>query len=141
MVDWDYRRPWYHGSQQPLTTLRAGSSITQNSDVARVFSHRPSLVSMSDDGSIETIKHDGTTPGYLYVVSEEVRPEDVYPHPHPVNADRWEWLTTRELSVKLIGPTEVREEERLADEEIAALRRQQQAAGALSFVEWRDESG
>src|SRR5439155_7139226 len=36
------------------------------------------------------VKHDGTTPGYLYVVAEEVRPADVYPHPHPVNAGRWE---------------------------------------------------
>ncbi|GLV54119.1 hypothetical protein KDH_09680 [Dictyobacter sp. S3.2.2.5] len=42
MEDWDYRRTWYHGSQQELTTLRIGSSITQEKAIARVFSHRPS---------------------------------------------------------------------------------------------------
>ena len=92
MADWDYRRPWYHGSQRRLTTLRAESSITQDRAVARAFSHRPSLVSQLENG---TVKHDGTTPGYLYAVAEEVRPADVYPHPHPVNAGRWEWLTTK----------------------------------------------
>ena len=90
MADWDYRRPWYHGSQRRLTTLRAGSSITQDRAVARAFSHRPSRVSLPGNG---TIKHDGTAPGYLYVVAEEVRSADVYPH--PVNAGRWEWLTTK----------------------------------------------
>lgn len=30
MADWDYRGQWYHGSQQPLTALRTGSSITGN---------------------------------------------------------------------------------------------------------------
>jgi len=87
-----YRRLWYHGSQRPIGALREGSSITQDADVARAFSHRPSLVSQSGDGRI---KHDGALPGYLYVVAEEVRPEDVFPHLHPVNADHWEWLTRR----------------------------------------------
>jgi hypothetical protein len=59
----------------------------------------------------------------------------VYPHPHPVNAGRWEWLTTRELRLELIKQTHVRADERLTDDEIAELRRKQAAAGALSFVE------
>ena len=105
MVDQDHRRPWYHGSQQPLTTLRAGSSITHHIAVARAFSHRPSLVSQAGDG---TVKHDGTTPGYLHVVAEEIRPEDIYPHPHPVNAARWEWLTRRAVRVQLLERTAVR---------------------------------
>ncbi len=29
MADMDYRRPWYHSSQQRLAMLRAGNSITQ----------------------------------------------------------------------------------------------------------------
>ena len=130
MADWDYRRPWYHGSQRRLTTLRAGSSITQDRAVARAFSHRPSRVSLPGNG---TIKHDGTAPGYLYVVAEEVRSADGYPH--PVNAGRWEWLTTRELRVELIEQTQVRADERLTDDEIVELRQKQAAAGALSFVE------
>jgi hypothetical protein len=36
-----------------------------------------------------------------------------------------EWLTRRELRLSLIGPTEVRKEEWLTEEEIARLRRRQ----------------
>ena len=61
---------WYHGSQQRLARLRAGSSVTQKRDVAKAFSHRPSLVSMSqsEEGEEWRVRHDGATPGYLYVV-------------------------------------------------------------------------
>ena len=57
---------WYHGSQQRLTRLRAGSSITQNRPVAKAFS-RPSLVSMSasEEGKEWSVRHNGATPGYL----------------------------------------------------------------------------
>ena len=34
MQDFDYTLTWYHGSQQELTTLRVGSSITQDKTVA-----------------------------------------------------------------------------------------------------------
>jgi hypothetical protein len=44
-------------------------------------------------------------------------------------------LTKRELQVRLIERTEVRNEERLTDEEIAELRRKQEAAGAEAFAE------
>jgi len=119
-VTFDSHRPWYHGSQQRLTTLRAGSSITQNPEVARAFLHRPSFVTQSDDGRV---RHSGTTPGRLYVVAEEVQPNDVYPHPHPVNESRWEWHTKTELRVPLIEETPVRDEDRLSDVEIAGLYR------------------
>ncbi len=68
MPECDYSGTWYHGSQKELTRLRSGSSITQSRDVAKAFSHRPSLLSMSD----ESLKHDGVTPGYLHVVAEEI---------------------------------------------------------------------
>ena len=42
---WDFNLPWYHGSPLQLKRLRAGSTITQDRDLARVFSHKPSLVS------------------------------------------------------------------------------------------------
>lgn len=131
-ADWHDQQPWYHGSQQRLTMLRAGSSITQQIDLARAFSHRPSLVSQSGHGRI---KHDGATPGSLYVVATVVQPEDVYPHPHPVNVSRWEWLTRWDFPVRLVDWAEVRREDRLTAEEIAELRRRQQLAGVASFAE------
>jgi hypothetical protein len=132
MQDFDYTLTWYHGSQQELTTLRVGSSITQDKTVAKAFSHRPSMLSMSEGGRI---KHDGVTPGYLYTVADEIGPDDVYPHPHPVNATRWEWLTNRELKLKLIEQTIVTDEERLTDQEIAEIKQKQEERGEQTFVE------
>lgn len=130
MSDWNYTLPWYHGSQQELTTVRVGSSITQNREIARIFSHRPSILSMEDDG---TFRHTGTVYGYLYIVDEAINPADVYPHPHPINASKWEWLTTREVKVRLLERPAIREAERLSEAEIAELRHKQQAAGAETF--------
>ena len=130
MTDWDYTRSWYHGSQQELTVLRVGSSITQNRDIARIFSHRPFILSMEDDG---TFRHSGTVDGYLYLIDEAISPEDVYPHPHPINASKWEWVTTRPVKVRLLERPAIREAERLSEEEIAELRRKQQATGAETF--------
>lgn len=132
MDDWNDALPWYHGSQQELTTLRVGSSITQNRDIARIFSHRPAILSMVDDGK-SIFKHNGTVHGYLYIVNEEVKAEDVYPHPHPINASRWEWVTKRALSVRLLERPMVREAERLTEADIAELRRKQQTAGVETF--------
>lgn len=131
MADWDYSRTRYHGSQQELTRLRSGSSITQSANLAKAFSHRPSLLSMSDD----SLKHDGVTSGYLHIVAEEIAPEDVHPHPHPVHAARWEWLTRRELRLELIERTTVTEGESLTAEEIAELRRKQEEEGEESFAD------
>ena len=111
MSDCDFSQTWYHGSQQVLTELRVGSSITQNRNLAKAFSHRPSLVTLSDpseslaDG--HNVKHDGVTPGFLYTVSEAIGPEDIYPHPHPANADGWEWLVRGELKLEFIEKTVV----------------------------------
>src|SRR5215213_5671300 len=116
MSDWDRARPWYHGSDQHLTTLRIGSSITQNRDLARVFSHKPSLVGQSASGQIQ---HNGQQPGFLYQIAEAVIADDIYPHPHPVNASRWEWLTTRWIAVQLLENTQVRTDELFSAEEIA----------------------
>ena len=142
MPDCDYSQTWYHGSQQALTDLRVGSSITQIRHLAKAFSHRPSLVSrscpdefLSDD---YRVKHDGVTPGYLYIVSEAIGPEDIYPHPHPVNADGWEWLTRRILKLKFIEKTIVTDRERLSDEDIAGLRRKQKERGEETFSEQSD---
>lgn len=130
--EWDYSQPWYHGSQQRLTVLRPGSSIAQNRTIARFFSHRPVILSQYDDG---TIKHNGTTPGFLFVIDEEISAKDVYPHPHPVNASHWEWLTTRELKLRLLEETQVRQDEFLTEEEIAELLRRQERVGQETFAE------
>ena len=130
MPDWDSTGPWYHGSQQVLAVLAEGSSITRNKDLARAFSHRPSLVSISDAGRV---KHNGTTSGYLHLVSESLEPQDIYPHPHPANAQRQEWLTAREVRVTLLEPTSVRESDRLTEEDLADMRQKQREAGARSL--------
>ena len=132
MQDFDYTLTWYHGSQQELTTLRVGSSITQNRNVAKAFSHRPSLLTQSEGG---TVKHDGVTPGYLYIVADKIGPEDVRPHPHPVNVTRWEWLTNRELKLELVEQTIVTDEERLTDQEIAEMKQKQKERGEQTFAE------
>lgn len=137
MPDCDFRLAWYHGSQQELTRLRVGSSITQNRNVAKAFSHSPSLVSMSVEGESLTakceVKHNGVTPGYLYAVSEEIGPRDVHPHPHPANFARWEWLTNRELKLELVERTTATGREILTEEEIAEIRRKQKERGEETF--------
>jgi hypothetical protein len=92
--------PWYHGSPLELTVLRAGSTITPERRLAEVFSHKPTLVSMEDDGSLE---HNGSLPGFLYQVAEEVKEEDVEQHPRSSMSPGQEWLTRRDLMLKLIG--------------------------------------
>ncbi len=116
----DNDQTWYHGSPLELTAIRAGSTITHDRDLARVFSHNPPIVSMEDDGAI---RHTGTLPGYLYRIAEPVGAEDVYAHSNSSMPPGAEWLTRRELRVALIGPTEVREKERLTEQDVAELRR------------------
>lgn len=132
MTDWNYNLPWYHGSQRELTTLRVGSSITQDHDIARVFSHRPSIHTLEEDG---TRKHNGTTFGYLHIVDEPITAADVEPHPHPINESKWEWLVKREVKVRLVEQPALREEELLTEEDIAALRRRQTRVGEETFRE------
>jgi hypothetical protein len=118
-MDFDASKPWYHGSPLRLDTLRAGSTMTQWRDLARVFSHKPALVCVSDD---RTLQHTGTLPGYLYEIAEPVTVEDVQPHPRTTMEPGDEWLTSRDLRLRLIGETVVRDEEFLSDAAIVALR-------------------
>jgi hypothetical protein len=115
----DYTQPWYHGSPFELTTLRVGSTITQRRDLARIFSHKPAIVCIEDDGRI---KHNGTQPGYLYIIDEAVLPEDVEAHPRTTMGPGDEWLTHRELRVWLLGVVEPQPEERLSEAELEDLR-------------------
>jgi 2'-5' RNA ligase len=113
---------WYHGSPLELTSLREGSTITQDRHLAEVFSHKPAMVCIDDDGSI---KHTGRLPGFLYRIAEPVAPEDAYAHPRTTMPPGKEWLTRRELKLELLGPTTVHEEDLLTEEDIAELRRRQ----------------
>jgi hypothetical protein len=113
-----HERVWYHGSPYELTELAAGSTITPNRDLARAFSHKPTLVSIDDDGAI---RHNGTRAGILYRVDEPLAPGDVYPHPRSAMPDGLEWLTRRPLRPHRIGRTRIRERERIAEKEIGEM--------------------
>ncbi len=115
----DFGKPWYHGSPLKLETLRMGSTITQWRDLARVFSHKPPVVSISDD---RQIMHNGTLPGYLYEIAEPLAADDVEQHPRTTMSPGDEWLTLRELHLRLICDTFVRPSEFLTEEDIARLR-------------------
>ena len=110
---------WYHGSPLELTVLRQGSTITQNRDLARAFSHKPTILCITDEGRIQ---HNGSAPGFLYQIDEEIRPGDVEPHPRTTMDAGLEWLTTRDLRLSLIGPVKLTDSERLTEDEIGALR-------------------
>ena len=111
---------WFHGSPYELTTLHPGSTITQRRDLARIFSHKPSLVSVSDSGQI---KHNGLKRGYLYIISTDIKVTDVRPHPETTMSPGDEWLTTRELSVALVCLTELVPQEQLTQAELIALQK------------------
>jgi hypothetical protein len=114
----DYTQPWYHGSPLELTTLRAGSTITQRRDLARIFAHKPAMVSFENDGRI---RHNGTQPGYLYVIDEAIAPEDVEAHLRTTMGPGDEWLTQRELRLRLLGAIEPHPEELFTAEELEEL--------------------
>jgi len=92
---------WYHGSPLVLSVLLSGSTITQDRHLAEVFSLKPTLVSLGDDGKIH---HNGRADGLLYRMAEPVGPGDVVPHPRSSMPPGLEWLITRPLRVELIGP-------------------------------------
>jgi len=64
-------------------------------------------------------------PGLLYRIAENIKPEDIFPHPHSSMEEGKEWLTNRELAVELIGPTQVVDDEKLTEEEILQLKRKE----------------
>ena len=129
---WDFSNPWYHGSSQRLELLLAGSTITQDRDLARVFSHKPPMVSITDDplelaAGVPRLQHNGEHPGLLYVIDEPLGPADVYPHPRTSMPPGLEWLTRRPLRLRLLGPVGVRPAEFLTPQAIEELLRRHSA--------------
>lgn len=110
---------WYHGSPNRITHLLAGSTITQDRRLAEVFSHKPTLVSIEDDGRI---RHNGKLPGYLYVIAEPILPDDLSPVPHSTMEPSKEFLTKRELMLQFTDLVEVNPDELLLPEDIIALK-------------------
>jgi hypothetical protein len=109
---------WFHGSPLRLEVLRAGSTITPDRRVARLFSHKPNLVAHDNTGRVF---HTGDRPGFLYRV-EGVTDADIYPHPRTTMEPGIEWLTTRELTLVFLEETSVRAEELLDPAEAQRLR-------------------
>jgi hypothetical protein len=137
---WDYIGPWYHGSPNKFLILRKGSSITQDRNLARAFSHNPKHVSISvrinisDDGSRRVsrkIKHDGKVAGYLYRIAESVGPEDICPNPNSSLEPGEELLTKRDLKVELLSPTKIVDEERLTEEVISELEQNREKSATV----------
>jgi hypothetical protein len=116
----DPAAPWFHGSPEALSELRPGSTITQDRDLARVFSHRPTLVG---DGRAEggALRHNGRRPGWLYTLAEPLRPGDLAAVPGSTLQGK-EWHTTRPLRVALLEATAPLSAELLSLEQEDALR-------------------
>ena len=95
----DKQQSWFHGSSLKLDTLKEGSSITRIEELARAFSTRPGLVSVSDDG---IIKHDGKMKGKIYRIAEQVTDKDIRPHPASSMEKDWEWVINRELKLEFL---------------------------------------
>jgi len=118
-MEFDPKQSWYHGSPLGLSILRVGSTITQKRELAQIFSHKPTIVSVSDDGQI---RHNGAISGYLYIITDEIQSKDVIPHHQTTMSDGDEWLTTCELHLRLLCATDVIPAEQLTDEDYEMLR-------------------
>ena len=114
MTENDPTCEWFHGSPFRLTVLRAGCSITRNRRLAEAFSHKPYLVTIDDNGRI---RHNGVIRGNLYGVLD-VDVSDIVSHPRPTMPKGMEWLTTRDLQLKLIGVVVGLPDEQLPLEEV-----------------------
>lgn len=119
LMEFDPTQPWYHGSPLKLTTLRSGNTITQKRELARIFSHKPTIVSISDDGQI---RHNGALDGYLYIVADEIKSKDVILHPQTTMSAGYEWLTTCELNLHLLNTTGLVEAEQLTNADLEILK-------------------
>jgi hypothetical protein len=116
----DPDKPWYHGSPKHLTVLRAGSTVTQNRELARVFSHKPAIV--IGDESNGRWKHTGPfKQGFLYRLARLVSDSDIEPVPHSSLPPGTEWNTKREYQLELVTETVIFKEELLTRHELIVM--------------------
>jgi hypothetical protein len=110
---------WYHGAQQRVTVLRAGSSVTRYLPVAIAFSHRPTVVSYEDNGRI---RHDGSAHGFIHCVDEPLGPDDLCLHPACQRSGTdWEWVTQRDLALRILFEVDPDPDDHLYPDDIAGL--------------------
>ncbi len=116
-------KPWYHGTPRRLSILRAGSTITQTMDLARVFSHKPALVVGEETN--RRWKHTGPfAQGFLYRVASQVTKKDVEAVPHSSLSPGMEWNTKREFPLVLVSKTAIVPGELLTKRELRKLVKQ-----------------
>ena len=109
---------WFHGSPMRLKILRKGSSITQIEKLAQVFSSKPSIVSVSDDGKI---RHNGKLKGRIYRVIDKVTTDDIYEHPRS-SIKGWEWITKKEFNLEFLYEISFSADDILTEDEIREIR-------------------
>ena len=114
MEQWRKDKPWFHGSPLILEELLAGSTITQDRQLADIFSHKPTIVAVDDNG---VRLHNGKRKGYVYVIDEQLSEEDLYPHPSTTMQPGDEWLIKRPLKVRRLYETEVGQQGLLTEED------------------------
>jgi hypothetical protein len=119
----DPDKPWYHGSPKRLTVLRAGSTVTQNRELARVFSHKPAIVVGDEsDESKEHWKHTGPfKQGFLYKLAGSVVDGDIELVPNTSLSFGQEWNTRREFALVLDTVTAIDPAELLTKSELLRL--------------------
>ena len=111
----DYQQ-WYHGSPLELTVLRAGSMVTPFANVARAFSHKPSLMCFGD--TPESVRHNGAEPGILYVIGEPITADDLEVLPDTADTH---WQITRQLRLRRLAEVPITEPPLLSAEEVARM--------------------
>lgn len=119
-MPFDPAKPWYHGSPQKLTTLRAGSTVTQDRELARIFSHKPALVVGEETN--KRWRHTGAfTKGFLHRIVGPVAKNDIEPVPGSRIAPGLEWNTRREFALELDAMTEIDPAELITKSELLRL--------------------
>ena len=122
---WESAALWYHGSPEALGVLLAGSTVTRDRQLACAFSHKPTLVSIEEDGRI---RHNGRRAGWLYTVAETVREGDLVSHPRTTMQPGVEWVTQRDLALQRVGRTRLGGASALSESEVRALLARKKAA-------------
>ncbi len=117
---------WFHGSPLRLKLLAKGSTITRSREVARVFSHKPTIVSFEGEEEKfdeHALRRNGTIDGHLFEVLD-VTDDDVVAHPTSTMHPGVEWITQRDLEVRWLQTTTPLAQELLTADDVAALRAQ-----------------
>lgn len=107
--------------------------MTQFKELAKAFSHKPSLISFGDDH--QTVKHDGQEPGFLYALFGPVSADTVSYLPHTALTH---WQTQCDMCVRLLSELPIDDPPQLSAEEVAVMRREM-PEGKTGFVSDRDE--